>query len=436
MRTSKDYIATANVGVTSKRYLMLGILCLINLTDAIQFLEYSSIANLVTNYYQVSFSTVSLTAAIANVGSVVSVYPAAKILEAYGMRFTLVIGSAIVILAAVLKCFVVNKSLFALILFAQFVAGVAFNFCFNVAPYMAAKWFRNNEASLVIGISSCMGNLACSTCYILPSLFEQAKTDIQLANGLSYLSITMAVVSTICFFLVIVYIEEKPRQVANNAESRRFQNRESDTNSILNLLKNKNFILVSLSLICVLTVKVSLNILFNQIFFELFTDLAKITTISGILYNVSTIFATIIFPPILDRTKRFRLLTYSTHLAALMAAILFFIASRLRITFFIYLTAFLCGLFLFGQQVFLMDLIVELTYPFPESTSVGLVVSISYLPSFGYTPFVSFIMEKFGILYAFLLLTMTLFLGFVPLLFVSFQLRRNQAENETIPLIE
>ncbi|RWS04958.1 hypothetical protein B4U79_19092, partial [Dinothrombium tinctorium] len=250
--------------------------------------------------------------------------------------------------------------------------GVAFNFTFNNGPHLAAKWFKNNEASTVLGITSCSTALGSSVAYFLPTIFENFKNEADVEIGLKYLSIVVAFTSTFVFILIVAFVEKRPQKAANFADCCRSEIMEKSEINLSQLLKNRNYILVGIVLLISNVVSITLNILLNQIFFETFADATTVTTISGIVYNISSVIGCLMFPMILDKTKRYRLMIYGTYLSAFLSSLLFMIVLWLKLPIFIYGTISFFSLLISGQQMVLMDLIVELTYPYPEGTSVGL----------------------------------------------------------------
>ncbi|RWS10111.1 putative MFS-type transporter C09D4.1-like isoform X1 [Dinothrombium tinctorium] len=329
--------------------------------------------------------------------------------------------------AAIMKCFTLTRNSFAFILIAQFITGVAFNFTYNVAPVLAAKWFRNNEASFVIGATTCTVYIGNAISYAQPLIFEKAQTEEQIKSILLKMKIGMAVLSILCMALVISFMKNRPPQPANIAEARRSEMKNS-SNSLTQLFRNKNFLLAALNVFISNTASDSCNILLNQIFSKDYADATAFTTITGLVYNVSAIIGSLVLPLILDKTKRYQLLIFWTYSIAFIFSLLFMTALFFKLNYLIHLFIFLFGACLYGQSVMMFDLIIELTYPFPQGTSVGLITGLSYITNMCFVPFLSWIIEASNILYAICVFESLLLIGFLPLFFISYKLLRNEAE--------
>ncbi|RWS03257.1 membrane transporter-like protein [Dinothrombium tinctorium] len=189
-----------------------------------------------------------------------------------------------------------------------------------------------------------------------------------------------------------------------------------------------NFILIAMNVFITTAVTAVLWILLNQIFSKNFSNAATLTSATGLTYNVSAVVGCLILPLILDKTKRYRPLIFSTYSIAFIFSLLFMTTLLFKLTYLIFPSVFVFGACLYGQRVMMYDLVIEVTYPFPEGTSIGLIVSLSYLFASCFIPLLSWLIDSFNILFAIIVIETLLLFGLFPLFFISIKLLRNEAE--------
>ncbi|RWR99647.1 putative MFS-type transporter C09D4.1-like protein [Dinothrombium tinctorium] len=264
--------------------------------------------------------------------------------------------------------------------------------------------------------------------YIYPLIFKNAQEEDEIKSTLFNTKIMLTALSILGIFLVIFFVRSNPPQPANFAEARRSRKNKSSLGSLLLLFRNANLILIIVNIFVTAAVTTVLWVLLNQIFSKDFEESATITTIAGLSYNVSAIVGCLVFPIVLDKTKRYRLLIFSTYSIAFIFSLIFMAALWFKLPYLIYTSLFVFGACSFGQRVMMYDLIVEITYPFPEGTSIGIITSLAYMFAACFIPLLSWLIELFSILYAILLIETMLLIGFLPLFFISIKLLRNEAE--------
>ncbi|XP_026465994.1 uncharacterized MFS-type transporter C09D4.1-like, partial [Ctenocephalides felis] len=98
--------------VYKRRWLILGIFVLYSAANALQWIQYSIIANIVQKYYGISSTLVDWTSMIYMIVYIPLIFPASWLLDKMGLRVAATLGACGTCLGAVIKCFSVSPNMF------------------------------------------------------------------------------------------------------------------------------------------------------------------------------------------------------------------------------------------------------------------------------------------------------------------------------------
>uniref|UniRef100_A0A1B0DDT6 Major facilitator superfamily (MFS) profile domain-containing protein n=1 Tax=Phlebotomus papatasi TaxID=29031 RepID=A0A1B0DDT6_PHLPP len=104
--------ASAEFRVYKRRWIVLAIFCLYSASNALQWIQYSIIANIVQRYYGITSTWVDWTSMIYMVLYIPLITPASWILDKMGLRFAAICGVLGTCLGAWIKVFSVQPDLF------------------------------------------------------------------------------------------------------------------------------------------------------------------------------------------------------------------------------------------------------------------------------------------------------------------------------------
>ncbi|RWS22580.1 hypothetical protein B4U80_01528 [Leptotrombidium deliense] len=184
---------------------------LLNLMQSFQWLQYTIIANIIENYYNVTNDEVNLTSIVYFVAVLALMIPSNWLLEKIGLRNHVILGAFFNCLGTLIKCLANRPSLFYVSLAGQSFVALS-QVCLEPLPAQIARvWFPVNEASRATSIgllSMFAGNLLATSLPVVLVPNSEARDEISL--GLDYMFIGQAVISTALFFWVIFRFEEKP----------------------------------------------------------------------------------------------------------------------------------------------------------------------------------------------------------------------------------
>ncbi|RWS20882.1 putative MFS-type transporter C09D4.1-like protein [Leptotrombidium deliense] len=172
------------------------------------------------------------------------------------------------------------------------------------------------------------------------------------------------------------------------------------------------------------------TILLNQILMTEFPNDAKMVTINGILFTTSGIIGSLLFPYLLDKFKKFKLIAVLSFLTTLWSLSALVVSIYFKQRIFIYISTAAFGATIIGFTSIAVDIVVDLTYPCPEGTSIGIMYWLSAIPPIILTPIASELIEGLGIYPAFALLAALLVIGTLLLLCGQWKLKRQKMEEQ------
>lgn len=130
-----------------KRWLVLFIFCLLSMTNAFQWLQYSVINNIVVEYYDVTSLAVNGTSIIWMILYIPLIFPATWFMDNYGLRWCVLLGALGNCLGAWIKCASASPHLFYVSFIGQAIVASSQVFILNVPPRLAAIWFGPTQVS-------------------------------------------------------------------------------------------------------------------------------------------------------------------------------------------------------------------------------------------------------------------------------------------------
>lgn len=130
-----------------RRFAVLTVFSLYSLVNAFQWIQYSIIANVFTQYYGVTNYKVDWLSIVYMVAYVPLIFPATWLLDRKGLRLTALLGAGLNCVGAWLKCASVSPELFGVTVTAQVICSVAQVFILGLPSRIASVWFGPREVS-------------------------------------------------------------------------------------------------------------------------------------------------------------------------------------------------------------------------------------------------------------------------------------------------
>ncbi|KAI6233066.1 putative MFS-type transporter C09D4.1 [Aphelenchoides fujianensis] len=210
--------------VYKKRYLMLAMFIVLSASNALQWIEYSIIAHIITDFYSVSFDDVNWTSMIYMLTYCLLVFPGSWFLDKYGLRVSLLIGAFGNCFGAWLK--ILNK--FWLTFVAQTIVGSSQVFILGIPPRLAAVWFGPEQVSTACAAGVFGNQLGIALGFVLPPWLVKADHFLSFRKERKTpspttcpsFSLISAVVNTCILVLVVLFFKERPPKPPSIAQVR------------------------------------------------------------------------------------------------------------------------------------------------------------------------------------------------------------------------
>uniref|UniRef100_A0A672PTU0 Feline leukemia virus subgroup C receptor-related protein 1-like n=1 Tax=Sinocyclocheilus grahami TaxID=75366 RepID=A0A672PTU0_SINGR len=337
-----------------RRFAVLAVFSLYSLVNAFQWIQYCIIANIFMGYYNVSSIAIDWLSVVYMATYVPLIFPATWLLDKKGLRMTALLGAGLNALGAWVKCASVGPGLFWVTMTAQIICSVAQVFILGLPSRIASVWFGPREVSTACAAAVLGNQLGVAIGFLLPPVLVPNTADNKelMGHNISIMFYGTAGISTLLFFLTVFVIKDRPALPPSKAQAVLSTGPAEDYSykkSIINLFKNKPFILLLISYGIMTGSFYSVSTLLNQMIIFHYPGEELNTGRIGLTLVVAGMFGSILCGIWLDRTKTYKYV-YMPHVTTILLERFF-------------MTGYLPIGFEFG---------VEITYPESEGTSSGL----------------------------------------------------------------
>lgn len=377
------------------RHFLLLIFCTLSLTNAFHWIEYAIIEKVVCDYYRISTFWVNCTSVIYMFIYIIGITPSTFVQDRYGLRVCLLFGSFINALGSWVKCLSVSRSRFYVAMIGQTLVAIAQLFTLNIPPMLAAQWFPLNEVTRATAFGVFGNQVGIALGFLIPPLlmpelnstsnYDNNKTTnlspeqiVDIEHGFNYLVWGLSIITTVIFLLILIFFKNRPEQPPSKAQALIRFMEQSDTKqsyiqSIIQLAKNINFILLLIN-----------YGLITGVFYALSTVLSQMITRTmgpeylveagymGLTITLSGIIGSIVCGYLLGWSGKFRLVNLLIYIFSLAGTAAFCVAIEIRHINLLFITCAILGFFMTGYLPIGFEFAAEVSYPQPESTSAGL----------------------------------------------------------------
>uniref|UniRef100_A0A672FC94 Feline leukemia virus subgroup C cellular receptor 1 n=1 Tax=Salarias fasciatus TaxID=181472 RepID=A0A672FC94_SALFA len=268
----------------ARRFAVLAVFSLYSLVNAFQWIQYSIITNVFTRYYGVTNDKVDWLSIVYMLAYVPLIFPATWLLDRTGLRLTALLGAGLNCAGAWLKCASVSPDRFPVTVAAQVVCSVAQVFILGLPSRVASVWFGPREVSTACATAVLGNQLGTAIGFLLPPLT---------GRNISVMFYGTAAVSTALFVLTVIgtahthsVLPTGPPVPPSQAQAVLLDVPPEDYSyrqSIVNLVRNKAFVLLLISYGILTGSFYSVSTLLNQMIthcYEVNTSLRSHTPVS------------------------------------------------------------------------------------------------------------------------------------------------------------
>ncbi|RWS02196.1 feline leukemia virus subgroup C receptor-related protein 2-like protein [Dinothrombium tinctorium] len=418
--------------VYSRRYFLLCLYSCFTFLIGFQQLEYTSITNVVTKYYNVDSVAVNWTNILQNLCTALFSFFIGKLTEKYGFRKSMITFTFLGIIGAVIKCFAIDRSLFWLLMVGQFFPCIFFTPTFSLSSLLGALWFKPKEIALVIGMGNAAITFGMAVTFLLPSLVFKSDSINEIKYNLAYVSVILMLLEATIFLLTLIFVTEKPPTPPSLAEETRTN---IEIPKIINLMRNKNFLLPIMCFAFGCASVQLISITLNQSILSRFSNGNTVLSVSGVLLMITAIPGSLLIGTVSKAYPRYKLLLIIVCFISVTFQVLFLLSLWIKCDWLLYVSIFLFGVFVNASQVLALDFVLEVSFPFPENLSFAISFTAFSLPNLILVPLATILCKKVGAVNANFVFLALGIMTLVSALLAKEDLRRRKANAEMTPLL-
>uniref|UniRef100_A0A4X2KZE7 Choline/ethanolamine transporter FLVCR1 n=1 Tax=Vombatus ursinus TaxID=29139 RepID=A0A4X2KZE7_VOMUR len=407
----------ARTALSSRRFAVLLIFSLYSLVNAFQWIQYSIISNVFEDFYGVPSMDIDWLSMIYMLVYVPLIFPAAWLLNKWGLRLTALLGSGFNALGAWVKCGSVARDLYWVTMLGQLLCSVAQVFILGLPSHVASVWFGPREVSTACATAVLGNQLGVAVGFLLPPvLVPNTKNDTTLmAHNISIMFYGTASVATFLFILTVIAFKEKPPFPPSESQAVIQHNvsEYSYKQSIMNLFKNMPFVLLLISYGIMTGSFYSVSTLLNQMILTYYEGEEVSAGLIGLTLVVAGMVGSIFCGLWLDYTKTYKQTTLIVYILSFIGMVIFTFTLNLGHLIIVFITGGALGFFMTGYLPLGFEFAVEITYPESEGTSSGLLNASAQLFGIFFTLAQGKLISKHGPLVGNLFLCAWIFLGII-----------------------
>ncbi|KAL3998305.1 Major Facilitator Superfamily protein [Acanthocheilonema viteae] len=433
---SQSALKPEQIHLYKRRYYILLLFSILSASNAMQWIEYSVIAHIIVEFYSVSYVAVNWTSMIYMLTYIIFVLPASWVLDKYGLRISLILGSAGNCIGAWIKMFSARPDAFWITFLGQTIVGFSQMFILGVPSRLAAVWFGPEQVSTACSIGVFGNQLGIAIGFVLPPVLVHMGAKGFIANDLIRLFLISVVANTIIFLLIVLSFPKKPLLPPSLAQLRILDDTSEKNyyNSLKQLMTNPNFILLFITYGVNVGVFYAVSTVLSQMILIFHPNEQESAGMIGLLLVLAGMIGSVVCGFILDRFHQFKLTTLVVYLFCAVGMLLFTFLVDVAQMWCIYGSSILLGFFMTGYLPIGFEFASELTFPIAEGTASGLLNASAQVFGIVLTLCVGFILELGSVFASNLTLTGFLIVGTFLTALIKSDLRRQRA-HENIPCI-
>ncbi|PWA28308.1 hypothetical protein CCH79_00019038 [Gambusia affinis] len=395
-----------------RRFGVLAVFSLYSLVNAFQWIHYSIITNVFTRYYGVTSDKVDWLSMVYMVAYIPLIFPATWLLDRRGLRLTALLGAGLNCAGAWLKCASVSPDRFGVTVTAQVICSVAQVFILGLPSRIASVWFGPREVSTACATAVLGNQLGTAIGFLLPPvLVPNTPEDLERT-----------------------VMKDKPPLPPSQAQAVLPGVPLDDYSykqSIINLIKNKAFVLLLITYGILTGSFYSVSTLLNQIILHYFQGQELNTGRIGLTLVLAGMVGSILCGLWLDHTKTYKVTTLVVYLLSFVGMLVFTFTLDLNNIYLVFFTAGVLGFFMTGYLPLGFEFGVEITYPESEGTSSGLLNAFAQIFGIIFTLIQGRLTTAFDPLAGNVFLSAWILLGVILTALIKSELKRHNVNMAT-----
>lgn len=418
-----------------RRWLILVLFVVYSASNAMQWIQYSIITNITTKYYNVLDYTVDMTSMIYMITYIPLIFPASYLLNNFGLRTTVIVGSLGTALGSWIKVLSVAPDRFWVTFIGQTVVAISQTCILSIPARIAAVWFGDNEVSRACGIGVFGNQLGIAIGFLFPPMLVPNGELCDIENGFKRMFYIVAAFTTFILILILLFFKSAPPLPPSSAQIKQREKSESNKEvktffaSIKRLLLNRGYLLLLVSYGINVGTFYAISTLLNRLVTKQFPGSEEDAGRIGLTIVCAGMMGSIVCGIVLDKTHKFWWTTVGVYICSLVGMIIFtFTLDNNAGIYVIYITAGLLGFFMTGYLPVGFELAAELTFPEPEGTSTGLLNAVVQMFGIAFTPIYRYLLNIWDDFWANVALCGVLAVGVLLTILIPNDLRRQKAK--------
>ncbi|XP_031437559.1 feline leukemia virus subgroup C receptor-related protein 1 [Clupea harengus] len=413
-----------------RRFVVLAVFGLYSLVNAFQWIQYSIISNIFSFYYSVPSDKIDWLSIVYMLAYVPLIFPATWIMDRKGMRIAALMGAGLNCVGAWLKCCSVRPDLFSVTVTAQVVCSIAQVFILGLPSRLASLWFGPKEVSTACATAVLGNQLGTAIGFLLPPVLVPNTVEDKdlMGYNISLMFYGTAIVSTVLFLTAVVVIKDRPPLPPSRAQAvlvKSLPTNYTYRQSIINLFKNKSFILLVISYGIMTGSFYSVSTLLNQIIIFYFKNEEMNAGRIGLTLVLAGMVGSVICGVWLDYTKTYKMTTLIVYILSFIGMLMFTFTLGTGYLWVVFFTAGVLGFFMTGYLPIGFEFGVEITYPESEATSSGLLNAFAQIFGILFTLIQGRLSTTYSPLVGNIFLCVWIFVGIILTALIKSELKRH-----------
>ncbi|KAL7735411.1 hypothetical protein ACLKA6_019530 [Drosophila palustris] len=421
--------------VYARRWAVLILFVFYSASNAMQWIQYTIINNIITRYYGISDKWVDWTSMIYMILYIPLIFPGSWFLDKVGLRITALVGIVGTCIGAWIKVFSVDPSLFYVSFIGQAIVALAQVCILSLPARLAAVWFGPDQVSSATSVGVFGNQLGVAIGFVLPPMLVPNSESLEtVGKDLQMMFYLVAGLTSILLVLMVLFFQDKPPTPPSAAQetSQRLEgNAEQQVSfmqSLKNLMTNRNFIFLLLSYGINVGVFYAISTLLNPVVLKYYPGHEVDTGRIGLSIVLAGMLGSVVSGIVLDKTHKFKETTLAVYALSMVGMWIFTFTLDTGHIAVVYLTASLLGFFMTGYLPVGFEFGAELTFPEPEGTSSGLLNASAQTFGICFTLFYSELFYSYGDVPANVAMAVMLIVGTLITAATGSDLRRQNAQ--------
>ncbi|KAL1242400.1 putative MFS-type transporter C09D4.1 [Trichinella spiralis] len=431
--TMKEQSTPVQPCLYKRRWIVLTIFCMLSMSNSFQWIQYATVGNVIVDYYDVSYTAVDWTSLIYMIAYIPLILPATWVMDRYGLRLVLILGSFGNCLGSWIKCTSAAPTRFAIAFLGQTIVGSSQIFILCVPPKLAAVWFGRNEVSTATAIGVFGNQVGIALGFLIPTLFVHSSTVQQdITYGLRNLYFLTATLTSTVFLAVLLGVSERPPlppSIAQSLIDNSTYTKGQFKQSVYSLAKQASFVQLAFTYGLNVGAFYAVSTLLNQTLLPYFPNEEKNIGIVGLLIILTGLLGSVLCGWWLDKTKMFKFIVTITYAASLLGMIIYTVCIEKGSIKIVFLAASILGFSMTGYLPLGLEYAAEITYPISEGITSGIMNGSAQVFGVILTMSVGQILQRFSVLAGNISMIVTLTVGLILTAFINAENKRQTAGN-------